>query len=68
VESPDLKTAMQALEAQYRPRREELLKMQRDVRSHSNDQAQQRDFDTQATEFQNHASASRNDANARLWD
>jgi Skp family chaperone for outer membrane proteins len=62
VESPDLKAAMQALEAQYNPRRQELLKMQRDAKNHPNDQALQRDFDTQAAEFQDHASASRNDA------
>jgi Skp family chaperone for outer membrane proteins len=61
-ESPDTRTAMLALEAQYSPRRQELLKMQRDVKNHPNDQELKRKFATEAAEFQDHASASRDDA------
>jgi Skp family chaperone for outer membrane proteins len=61
-QSPDTRAAMLALEAQYGPRRQEILKLQSDVKSHPDDQDLHRKFEAEAAEFQRQASASRDAA------
>jgi Skp family chaperone for outer membrane proteins len=66
VDSPDLKTAMDALRAEFEPRRRELLKMQSNAKAHPGDEQLQRDFTLQATEFQNSASSHRTEATQKV--
>jgi Skp family chaperone for outer membrane proteins len=62
LESPDLQSAMDTLKAQFEPRRQELLKMQREAKDHPNEKTLQKDFAAQAGDFQDRASASRSAA------
>jgi Skp family chaperone for outer membrane proteins len=59
LNSPDLKTSMEALKVEFEPRRQEMLKMQGEAKSHPDDEDLQREFNRQATEFQNSAYAAR---------
>jgi len=59
LNSPDLKTSMEALKDKFEPRRQEMLKMQSEAKSHPNDDDLQREFNRQAIEFQNSAYAAR---------
>lgn len=59
LSSPDLKTSMEALKDKFEPRRQEMLKMQSEAKSHPNDEDLQREFNRQAIEFQNSAYAAR---------
>ena len=61
-ESPALKAAMESLQAEFGPRREELIKMQRDVKAHPNNEHLRQDFVVQANEFQVRGIASRDAA------
>jgi Skp family chaperone for outer membrane proteins len=67
-ESPALKAAMESLKAEFGPRREELIKMQRDVKAHPNNEHLRQDFATQASEFQNRAMTSRSEATKKVAD
>jgi Skp family chaperone for outer membrane proteins len=62
VNSPDLKTSMDALKDKFEPRRQEMLKLQSEAKSHPNDDDLQREFNRQASEFQNSAYAARSAA------
>jgi Skp family chaperone for outer membrane proteins len=59
LDSPDLKTSMDALKDKFEPRRQELLKLQSEAKSHPNNDDLQREFNRQAIEFQNSAYTAR---------
>jgi Skp family chaperone for outer membrane proteins len=59
LNSPGLKTSMEALKDKFEPRRQEMLKMQSEAKSRPNDDDLQREFNRQAIEFQNSAYAAR---------
>lgn len=66
LKSPDLKTAMEALKAEFEPRRQEMLKMQAAAKSNPDDENLQREFNRQAIEFQNRAYSARSEATQKV--
>jgi Skp family chaperone for outer membrane proteins len=58
--SPLIAAGMGAAKKDFEPRRQELLKMQRQVAAHPNDEALRQRFNQQAGEFQSQAEARRN--------
>jgi Skp family chaperone for outer membrane proteins len=62
ADSPNLKTAIDALQNEFEPRRLELLKMQSAAQANPKDENLQREFNRQVTEFQSKTYARRLEA------
>lgn len=58
-DSPDFRAAMEALRTEFEPRRQELLHLRSEAKSHPNDDTLQQQFNRQAIEFQNRAYTAR---------